>query len=169
MFGLTFTYKWLYFTRPSGPIEPAPEGLERHFINTPNGKIEVLSGTPPPSMSSSQGPPMVFCHGGMGSAWVWTEYMQYLSARGVPCYAVSLRGHGNSWHPSFLRMVYGTTRTALEEDLVAGIRWVQDKENSEVVLVGHSSGGGLSQAVLSKGDVSVKGLALLGAVPAFGS
>lgn len=95
--------------------------------------------------------------------------MQYLSARGVSCYAVSLRGHGNSWHPSFLRMVYGTTRKALESDLVAGIRYVQDMENSEVVLVGHSSGGGLSQAVLSTGDVSVKGLALLGAVPAFGS
>lgn len=162
----TFTFKWLFFTRPSGPVPPPPEGLERHFLNTAGGRIEVLSAKP---STKSQGPPIVFCHGGMGSAWVWTEYMQYLSARGVPCYAVSLRGHGNSWHPSFLKMVYGTTRKALESDLVAGIRYVQDTENSEVVLVGHSSGGGLSQAVLAAGDVSVKGLALLGAVPAFGS
>jgi pimeloyl-ACP methyl ester carboxylesterase len=57
----------------------------------------------------------------------------------------------------------------LSDDLVAGIRWVQDREQSEVLLVGHSSGGGLSQAILSKGDVTVKGLALLGAVPGFGS
>ncbi|CAM1509072.1 Fc.00g028110.m01.CDS01 [Cosmosporella sp. VM-42] len=166
MFNFNLTYKWLFFTRPSGPLPPVPDGLKRHFIDTPLGSIEILSAQP---STKAQGPPIFFCHGGMGGAWVWTEYMQYLSARGVPCYAISLRGHGNSWHPSYLRMVYGTTRGALSDDLVAGIRWVQERENSEVVLVGHSSGGGLSQGVLGQGDVSVKGLALLGAVPAYGS
>ncbi|KAL1853171.1 hypothetical protein Daus18300_011910 [Diaporthe australafricana] len=105
----------------------------------------------------------------MGSAWVWLEYMQFLSSRGIACYALSLRGHGESWHPSFARMVYGTTKSALADDLVAGIRWVEEREGSQVVLCGHSSGGGLSQFVLAERDVGVKGLVLMGAVPGFGS
>lgn len=95
--------------------------------------------------------------------------MQYLAARGVQCYAVSLRGHGESWHPSYFRMVFATPRSALASDLVAAIEWVQTREESEVMLVGHSSGGGLSQGLLSDGMANVKALALLGAVPAFGS
>jgi pimeloyl-ACP methyl ester carboxylesterase len=106
----------------------------------------------------------------MGGAWVWTEYLEYFAARGIPCYAVSLRGHGGSWHPSFLRMVYGTTKRMLADDAVAALRWVQEREGGkEVVLVGHSSGGGLSQLILSEQDVRVKGLVLAGAVPGFGS
>ncbi|KAI5458565.1 Alpha/Beta hydrolase protein [Mariannaea sp. PMI_226] len=161
-----FTYQWLSFTRPSGPLSPVPEGLERHWVDTVNGTLEILFAKP---ATVPTGPPVFFCHGGMGSAWVWTEYMQYLAARGVPCYAISLRGHGDSWHPSYLRMVFGTTRRMLSDDLVAGIQWVQVRENSQVVLVGHSSGGGLSQGILSEGRVDVKALALLGAVPAYGS
>lgn len=56
----------------------------------------------------------------------------------------------------------------LGDDLVAGIEWVQAREDSKVLLVGHSSGGGLSQSILSEGRVDVKALTLLGAVPAYG-
>jgi pimeloyl-ACP methyl ester carboxylesterase len=166
MFNFFLSYKWLSYTRPSGPPQPVPDGLERHWLDTPGGKIEVFAATPSiPPIS----PPVVFCHGGMGCAWVWTEYMRYLAARGIPCYAVSLRGHGNSWYPSYFRMLFATTRSMLADDLVACIEWVQTREKSQVILAGHSSGGGLSQAILSEGRVKVKKLALLGAVPAFGS
>ncbi|EWY86175.1 hypothetical protein FOYG_10801 [Fusarium oxysporum NRRL 32931] len=168
MIGFHLSYQWLHYTRPSGPPSPVPEGLERHWVNTPQGRIEVLSNTS--SITNKfNGPPIVFCHGGMGCAWVWTEYMKYLAARGVQCYAVSLRGHGESWYPSYFRMVFATPRSALASDLVAAIEWVQIREKIEVMLVGHSSGGGLSQAVLSDGLANVKALALLGAVPGFGS
>ncbi|KAI0534796.1 hypothetical protein GGR58DRAFT_504971 [Xylaria digitata] len=50
-----------------------------------------------------------------------------------------------------------------------GIQAVQEWEGCEVVLVGHSSGGGLSQLILSEGDARVKRLALLGAIPGSGS
>jgi pimeloyl-ACP methyl ester carboxylesterase len=106
----------------------------------------------------------------MGGAWVWIEYLQFFAARGIPCYAVSMRGHGGSWHPSYLRMVYATTKRMLANDVVAGLRWAQEREGGrEAVLVGHSSGGGLSQFILSEGDVKVKGLVLVAAVPGFGS
>ena len=166
MLHLHLSYKWLSFTRPSGPPAPLPDGLTRHWIDTPDGSLEILSASPP---SLTGNPPIVFCHGGLGGAWVWAEYMRYLSARGVPCYAVSLRGHGDSWHPSYLRMVFATSRRALSDDLVAGVEWVQAREGSEVILAGHSSGGGLSQGILSEGRVDVKALVLLGAVPAYGS
>ncbi|KFA60869.1 hypothetical protein S40285_04828 [Stachybotrys chlorohalonatus IBT 40285] len=167
MSNLHYTFKWLSWSRPSGAPRPPPEGLERHWVETPDGRIEVLAAVP---TKPSGGPPLVFVHGGMGCAWVWGDYMRYCASKhGITCYAVSLRGHGESWHPSYLKLVFGTTRRMLADDLVASIRWVQDREGGEVVLVGHSSGGGLSQDILSQGDVSVKGLALLGAVPAFGS
>jgi pimeloyl-ACP methyl ester carboxylesterase len=168
MASLTLSYKWLFFTKPQGPPQPVPEGLERHWIDTPGGKLEILSATPSPSPAPGS-PAVFFCHGGMGSAWVWTEYMRYLAARGVTSYAISLRGHGDSWHPSYLRMVFATTRRMLGDDLVAGVEWAQAREGCEVLLVGHSSGGGLSQGVLSEGRLDVRALALLGAVPAYGS
>lgn len=66
-------------------------------------------------------------------------------------------------------MVYGTSRADLEDDLVGAVQWVQKHTGGDVVLVGHSSGGGLSQAILGQGKVKARGLALLGAIPAFGS
>ena len=63
----------------------------------------------------------------MGGAWVWAPYMRYLAARGVTSYAVSYRGHGESWCPSFLRMLYGVTIRDLGDDLLG-------------LLGGHQSG-----------------------------
>ncbi|KAJ0158917.1 hypothetical protein CTA2_10645 [Colletotrichum tanaceti] len=167
LFDFKLTYQWLYWTAPTDEPPAAPEGLTRYWVETPSGKIEVLSnqGANPTTTKT----PIFFVHGGMGSAWVWTEYMQYFAKHGIPCYAVSLRGHGNSWHPSYMRMVYLTTRQNLSDDAIAAIKWVQERQGSEVLLVGHSSGGGLAQGILSAKQAHVKGLALLGAVPGFGS
>ena len=58
----------------------------------------------------------------------------------------------------------------LANGLVAGVEYVQELESekrgekAEVVLVGHSSGGGLSQLILGEGDVKAKALVLVGAI-----
>jgi pimeloyl-ACP methyl ester carboxylesterase len=166
MFNFYLSYRWLHFWAPKQELPSLPDGIERHWVQTPSGNLEIWSARPSTPASKT---PVFFVHGGMAGAWVWTEYMQYLAAQGIPCYAVSMRGHGSSWQPSYLRMVYGTTKRALADDVVAGLQWVQKVEGKEVVLVGHSSGGGLSQYILSEKNVTVKGLALLGAVPGFGS
>lgn len=166
-----FNYRWLSWSRPcEKTVPPAPGlGLRRHWVETLSGNIEVLYNQPT-GASPELRTPIFFIHGGMGGAWVWAEYMQFFAAQGIPCYAVSLRGHGNSWHPSYLRMVYFTPRRALEEDAMAAIKWVQEREgDNDLLLVGHSSGGGISQSLLSQARLRVKGLALLGAIPNYGS
>ncbi|KAF1982194.1 alpha/beta-hydrolase [Aulographum hederae CBS 113979] len=161
---------------PSSPLALPPH-IQRTYISTPSGQLELLVAEPTSSSSSARKSPTFFAHGGCGAAAVWLEYMTFFSQKhGIPCYAVSCRGRGASWYPSFLRL-YFTTKRMLADDLVAGIRYVEDLENEkarggekvQLVLVGHSSGGGLSQLILNAGDVSVQGLALLGAIPGYGS
>jgi pimeloyl-ACP methyl ester carboxylesterase len=171
-----FTFKWLRWRRPTTPLPPLPNGVERFFVDTPGGKIEVLHAAPQhsptsrPNTDAAAASPLFFVHGGMGGAWVWLEYLQFFAARGIPCYAVSLRGHGGSYYPSYLRMVYATTKRMMADDALAALRWVQEREGGrEVVLAGHSSGGGLCQDLLSEEKLRVKGLVLVAAVPGFGS
>ncbi|KAL1404860.1 hypothetical protein Q8F55_008471 [Vanrija albida] len=95
--------------------------------------------------------------------------MLFLAARGVRSYALSLRGHGDSWYPGYLRMVYLTPPSAFEDDLAAGVDYVRAEAGVVPVLVGHSAGGGLSQAVLAQGRVDVTALALVDAIPGYGS
>lgn len=171
MLGFNLSYRYLTFRHPQRAApSPLPDGIVRHYVDTPLGKLEVLAAKGRGHSTSAPCPALFFVHGGMGSAWVFLEYMTYLSERGVSCYAVSMRGHGESWYPSYLRMVWLTTKRDLADDVVAGLRFAQALEGgAELVLVGHSSGGGLSQYILSERDVRAKGLVLMGAVPGFGS
>ncbi|KAH7635831.1 Alpha/Beta hydrolase protein [Sordaria sp. MPI-SDFR-AT-0083] len=200
---LNLSYQSIHFRHPSSssssPIHlpTLPSGISRSFIPTALGDLEIVHTSP----SQQSQPALFFIHGGMGSASVWLEYLSFFSAalqeQQIPCYAVSMRGHGGSWYPSYLRMVYGTTKGDLAGDVVEGIKWaadrererrkvwegerrnadnVEERENREVemILVGHSSGGGLAQYILSAGlldglGVKIKGLVLMGAVPGFGS
>jgi pimeloyl-ACP methyl ester carboxylesterase len=160
------SYRWLYWKRPNRPPAVLPQGIERTFVKTAGGDIELLCAKPANPTSAT---PVMFMHGGMGCAWMWTPYMAYLKERGVTSYAVSTRGHGESWCPSFFRMLYLTTKRMTGDDLVAAIRVVEQEEGRGVVLVGHSSGGGLAQFLVSEGEVKVGGLALLDAIPGTGS
>jgi len=161
---------------PNPPLPtPLPQGIERTYIKTPSGPLELLSAIP--SSPNPAYPPLFFAHGGFGCAEVWINYMLYFSSLGYSCYAVSYRGHGGSWYPGLLRMVF-TSRTKIGEDLVRGITEVGKREGErrgkegvqeEVVLIAHSAGGALSQWVLGRGMVRVKALCLFGSVPGFGS
>ena len=69
----------------------------------------------------------------------------------------------------------------LASDVRAALKWATEREGGrEVLLVGHSSGGGLAQIVLggyrgkgvreseNREGVRVRGLVLVGSVPGFG-
>ena len=146
---------------PSGG--PLPAGITRTYIRTASGPLELLSAVPSSSNIDSSKPPLFFAHGGFGCAAVWLSYLTFFSERGYPCYAVSYRGHGNSWYPGFWQM-YFTTRNSIADDLVAAVKEVERRETERrkaaetvrVVLVSHSAGGALSQYVLSRGLVSAR-------------
>jgi len=159
---------------PPNPSTSLPNGVNRSYLNTASGPLELLSAIPTDAKSSK--PPLFFAHGGFGCASIWLSYMTYFSSRGYPCYAISYRGHGNSWYPGFWRM-YFTSRGTMAEDLRAGDREVEKleterrgaEEKVRAVLVAHSAGGALSQYALSRGLVTVQGFCMLAAVPGFGS
>ncbi|KAF1965283.1 alpha/beta-hydrolase [Bimuria novae-zelandiae CBS 107.79] len=170
-----FVLQWA----PPSPNPPAPtplpDGITRSSIHTQSGPLELLTGLPKTASDDAK-PPLFFAHGGFGCAEVWLEYMQYFSARGYPCYAISYRGHGKSWSPC-LPTLYFTTRHTMAEDLAAGVRYVEAAESARrgassttrVVLVAHSAGGALSQYALSRKMIQVQGFCMLAAVPGFGS
>ena len=140
----------------------------REFVKTPAGEIELLVAEP--RERETEKTPIFFVHGGNGHAAVWLEWMTHLSETyGARTYAYSLRNHGASFAVPYFNMVWGTSLDDLAEDLVAAIKEAQRREGQELVFVAHSSGGGLSQYVLSKGFVKARGLALVGAVPHFGN
>ncbi|KAK0106284.1 hypothetical protein ONS96_003924 [Cadophora gregata f. sp. sojae] len=197
----------LIYSKPSTPAhQPVdlPPYITRHYIPTPLGTLELLAAEPPASPDSPNLPrkkAILFQHGGFGSASVFLPFLTYFSqTHHHPSYALSLRGHGASWTPSFLRMVWGYPKGAFAADLLAGVRFVRgleegrrgrtggkegegenvdmdcegngegegEEEEENLVLVGHSAGGGLTQFVLSEGLVRVGGYVCLAGFPGFG-
>ncbi|KAF9457200.1 Alpha/Beta hydrolase protein [Collybia nuda] len=154
-----------------------PPSISRVYVQTPDGPLELLVSQPsPPTQPRKKA--VLFQHGGFGAAAVWIPFMQYFSQiYGHPCYAASLRGHGASWKPGFFRMVLLTGKAAMARDLGYVLNWVQGYEAGQrqnhldledIVLVGHSAGGGLAQYLLSQDLAQVGGLSLMGAFPSFG-
>ncbi|KAH7395560.1 Alpha/Beta hydrolase protein [Cadophora sp. MPI-SDFR-AT-0126] len=161
----------LIFSKPTTSAHPVslPSYITRHYIPTPLGTLELLAAEPPATPESQNAPrkkAILFQHGGFGSAPVFLPFLTYFSQQHQhPAYALSVRGHGASWTPSFLRMVWGYPKSAFAADLQAGVQFVlgleAEKRGEEVVedlvLVGHSAGGGLTQFALSEGLVRVGG------------
>jgi pimeloyl-ACP methyl ester carboxylesterase len=166
-----FSLRWTQ----SPAFHPLPSSVNRTFVKTRSGNIELLVSSPssesyPPTGISK--PPVLFVHGGFGQASVWLPWMTYLHSKHYDgtTYAVSIRGHGASWTPGFWQMCALATKDVLATDVVAAIKEIERREGGKkVVLVGHSSGGGLSQLILSNGLAKAQGLALVAAIPNFGS
>lgn len=154
-----------------------PPSIKRAYVRSPNGPLELLIAQPS-TVTQPRKKALFFQHGGFGSAAVWIPFLLHFSQiHGHPCYAVSLRGHGASWKPGFLKMVFATGKASMAQDLGHALNWVQGFEAGQqggrvdpkdIVLIGHSAGGGLSQYFLSRGLGQVGGLVLMAAFPNFG-
>jgi pimeloyl-ACP methyl ester carboxylesterase len=170
-----FALQWRAPSPNPPPPSNLPKGITRTSIPTPCGPLELLSAIPSKQTDPNQ-PPLFFAHGGFGCAEIWASYMLFFAERGIPCYAMSYRGHGKSWYPGFWQL-YFTTRHVMAEDLAAGVKHVERieakrrgaREKVEVVLVAHSAGGALSQYALSRGMIKVHSYCMFAAVPGFGS
>ena len=103
--------------------------------------------------------PILFVHGAYVGAWCWEEnFLDWFAERGVPAYAVSLRGHGGSAGHERLND-FGLADYA--EDVALAVAQLPRPP----VLVGHSMGALVVQKCLERGAAE-SGSAPLGAVPA---
>ena len=93
----------------------------------------------------SGAPPVLYVHGLWGGAWVFEHYLAFTATTGREAWAINLRGHHRS------RPVADLGRVALE-DYVRDVADVLDVIGPAVV-VGHSMGGLIAQAVASRPDV----------------
>lgn len=108
-----------------------------------------------------EGPPLVFVHGFLNDASVWSGVIDELEGD-FRCIAVDLPGHGRS--PGNGPGTYG------RDDVLDDIRRVLDECGVEQsVLVGHSLGGYLSLALAIEDPDRVTGIGLVGAGPGFRS
>jgi pimeloyl-ACP methyl ester carboxylesterase len=82
--------------------------------------------------------PLLFVHGSSGGSWIWENFLNYFAFRGWSCYALNLRGH----HLSEPIQEWGDVGVAAYlEDIDKVVKWI----GRDVVLIGHSMGGILSQ------------------------
>jgi non-heme chloroperoxidase len=106
------------------------------------------------------GQPVVFSHGWPLSADAWDAQMLFLGERGCRVVAHDRRGHGRSeqtWNGNDVDTYADDLATLLDE-----------LELENVVLVGHSTGGGeVARYVGRYGTKRLSRLVLLGAVPPF--
>jgi len=90
-------------------------------------------------------PPVLLVHGYFGQAAIFTEWLAFFAARGVPAYAVNLRGRADS-------------RTGTHLGRVSISDFVEDaarvaRELDHPVVVGHSMGGLIAQRLAERGVV----------------
>lgn len=105
-----------------------------------------------------QGEPVVFSHGWPLSADAWDAQMFFLAEQGYRVVAHDRRGHGRSSQPWD-----GHNMDTYADDLATLIKELDLKN---VTLVGHSAGGGeVARYIRRHGDINVKNIVLIGAVP----
>lgn len=103
------------------------------------------------------GQPVVFCHGWPLSADAWEDQMVFLGDRGYRCIAHDRRGHGRSSQPWD-----GNNMDTYADDLAI---LIEDLALKNVILVGHSTGGGeVARYIGRNGTKRVAKAVLIGSV-----
>ena len=103
------------------------------------------------------GQPILFCHGWPLSADAWEDQMVFLGSHGYRCIAHDRRGHGRSSQPW-----NGNDMDTYADDLAI---LVEELELKNVILVGHSTGGGeVARYIGRHGTKRVAKAVLIGSV-----
>ena len=99
---------------------------------------------------------MLFVHGNFCGSWCWRNLLTYFARRGTLCYAVNFRGH-------WLSEGHAELGKVVTEDYVKDVEDCLQMIGSEVILIGHSMGGIVSQKVAENNQL--KKLILLDSAP----
>ena len=104
--------------------------------------------------------PLLFLHGAYVGAWCWDEhFLPWFAAKGFPCYALSLRGHGASGGRERPHH-FGTG------DYVDDLAHAVSEIGRPPVLIGHSMGALVVQKYLER--ATARAVVHLCPVPPFG-
>lgn len=109
----------------------------------------------------SQKETLLFIHGICHGAWTWKNFMQYFSVRGYDCYSLSLRGHCGSEGRENLD-------SFTMDDYVQDVIQAASQFNGDVIVIGHSMGGGVVQKLIGEHPGHVKGAILFASIPPCG-
>ncbi|CAB5391908.1 alpha/beta-hydrolase [Rhizophagus irregularis] len=112
-------------------------------------------------------PPLLFIHGSYHAAWCWENFLGWFAGRGFDCFAVSLRGHGNS-----TRVKNKATTWTLEqyvEDVSSVVDFLRTNTSLKPIIIGHAMGGAICQKYLETSFDKITSCVLLCSVPPTGS
>ena len=102
---------------------------------------------------------ILFVHGAYHGAWCWKEnFFPYFEKNGYKCYAVSLRGHGES---EGREQINDFSIDDYVQDVVETI----DSLECKPILIGHSMGGAVVQKAAFLHKDKIAGMVLLASVP----
>ncbi|HEY4307252.1 MAG TPA: alpha/beta hydrolase [Gemmatimonadaceae bacterium] len=105
------------------------------------GGLAVMHARP----TTVRGPAVLFVHGILVDWQVWARWLPFCAERGLPAFALSLRGHGASGAVAKLGEV---SMNDYIDDVAAVARHIGNP-----AVVGHSMGGLLAQCVAERGVV----------------
>jgi pimeloyl-ACP methyl ester carboxylesterase len=131
-------------------IQATTQKLYSEYHTLPDGmKLEYLHQPPisSPTAPSFSRPTLIFIHGSFHGAWCWEKYfLPFFAQHGYDCYALSLRGQGNSDRGNL--KVAGTldSHAADVSSFLSSILLQPSSSSSSSstcppVLIGHSFGG----------------------------
>ena len=148
---------------PQSEVPP----LVTSFLNSPSGLLELCTAVPAIGKANNR-PPVLFLHGTNCAAACYKVFLPLFAAKGFTAYALSLRGHGESYKMSWFWMMFLTTLDNFADDVVCAIDYIKENDGQAPVLVGHSFGGGVLQYLLASRGIRVPGLVLLASAPLSG-
>src|SRR3954453_22387615 len=126
--------------------------------SSPAGTVATKDGTQLFYKDWGTGQPVVFSHGWPLNADAWDDQMAFIAANGLRAVAHDRRGHGRSSQPWA-----GNDMDTYADDLAEVIEAL---DLHDVVLVGHSTGGGeVTRYIGRHGTSRVNKALLLGAIP----
>ncbi len=146
--------------------------IQRHFVRGKLGRLELLSCPATKKSTFNEEAPILFIHGGFHSASCFRLFLPYISAKfNIPCYALSLTAHGQSYRPHLLKTL-SLTPHDLSGDVAAAITHISSNHSVPPIICGHSAGGALSQYFLQDSrflSMKIRGLITIASIPASGA
>ncbi|MFW5691053.1 MAG: alpha/beta hydrolase [Chloroflexota bacterium] len=124
--------------------------------------IEVISRLP---QDEAHPVPLLFIHGAWHGAWCWdVHFLPYFAEQGFAAYALSLRGHGESYSdkPKLVTSIWDYVT-----DVAKIAARIEYEHGHAPVLIGHSMGGYVVQKYMER--FIIPGAVLLASVPSVGT